>query len=113
MKKSTIVLIAGGAVIAGAVAYGVYKYLQKKDDVIAQENSDKDPDISIAPEVPHTDDIVAEFEKTQQETVDSIRAHHKEAAEQLETTLNEMAVDCAAFEEKTVQANEALDELLK
>lgn len=120
MKGSTILLIASGAVVAGVIAYGVYKYFQEEVSVVIDEPvvPDNSSDLSsasgtysTAPDKAQT--VVSEFEQVQKETVDSIREHHREAAQELENTLNEMAVDCAEFDEKINQANDDLDELLK
>lgn len=120
MKRSTVIWFAGGAIVVGAVVYGIYKYLQKHKGttVDTQYIPNDNRNCTIAPEVVHDDiswgeDIVIDFKQTQQDTVASIRKHHQEATHQLENILNEMAQDSAEFEEKINQVNDNLDELLK
>lgn len=113
MRGSTVLWAVGGAIVVGTLIYGLYQYRRNQEETICQEPVD-----SITPDVIYEDtsrsvDIISEFEQTQQNTLDSIREHHREAAQQLEITLSEMVEDTAIFEETTKQINDDLDALLK
>lgn len=110
MKGSTVIWVAGSAIVVGTVIYGIYKYLQEHKDTTA--NAQDTPKV-VRNDTSWGEDIVTDFETAQQDTVASIRKRHQEAAHQLEDTLNEMARDSAEFEEKINQVNDDLDELLK
>lgn len=119
MKYRTFLWVAGGAIVAGAVVYGIYKYLQDQETTVAAQDTPKDDrERSDIPEIVHDDTslggtIITDFNQAQQDAVASIKKHHQEAAQQLGETLEEMAKDSAEFEEKINQVNNDLDDLLK
>lgn len=89
MKSSTF-LVIGGFVIAGAVAYGVYRYMEsaKKTTVeISRENDITKTEHQT--EKAATDPLVADDLGTIKEaTISSVKAMHKEAAQAIEESLN-------------------------
>ena len=120
MRKSAVLWIVGGVIVAGAVVYGIYRYFQDQEDSIGDSwNTPKTKQGgSVTPEIAYDDtswhkEAVSHFEQTQLDTVTSIRKHHKAAAQQLESTLNEMAEDTSEFKEKITKINDDLDALLQ
>lgn len=120
MKGNTVILIAGGAIVFGAMVYGLYNCFQKHKGITvdAQYAPNDNRDRTFTSEVacddtPLGENIVINFEQTQQDTVASIRKHHQEAVHQLEDTLNDIMRDSDEFKEKINQVNDDLGELMK
>ena len=117
MKGSSVFGIAGGVIIAGIAAYGIYKYFQyKKNDIVGQKDA-PDSDRIIIPDIVsddlHRETIVTDFQQTQQDATVSIKERHQAAAQQLKETLGEMEKDSVEFEEKIDHINDDLDKLLE
>lgn len=119
MKGSTVLWIAGGVIIAGIAAYGIYKYLQHQEDRTAEsaDASTVAPDRIIIPDVVSDNlqqgRIVTEFKQAQQDAATSVKERHQAATQQLGETLSEMSEDSAEFEEKISQIHDDLDKLLE
>lgn len=118
MKGSSVFWIAGGVIIAGITAYGIYKYFQHQKNDIVEPKDTPDSDHIIIPDIVSDDDlqqetIVTDFQQTQQNTTVSIKERHQVAAQQLKETLGEMEKDSVEFEEKIDQINDDLDKLLE
>lgn len=112
--------IIGGTIAVGAVAYGLYRCLRKKENTVGEIQNDlkAKQDTAMTPEILSNDalqrkDVAADFEQAQLSSAITMKERHKEAAQQLESTLSEMAQDTSEFEEKITQVNDDLDELLK
>lgn len=131
MKGTTILLVAGGAVM-GVVAYNVFKSLQEQDaagkadtivekevnDTDAPKNCAEESDVGSTQEQPDLGPLSVEaavesFNQTAESASDSVGARHKEAAQMLNDIFSQMAADSIEFEEKNKQARAALEDLLK
>lgn len=110
MKVSTFLLVSGGAIIVGTAAYSICKYYQNKND-------DVNTPLSISNINQFNTDaeqtVMSELKKTHHRTVDSIKARHDEAAQQIKDTLNEMVIDNLEFDKSINQINDDLDDLIK
>lgn len=113
MKKSTIIII-GGAIVVGAAAYGVYKYLQtqKEHDM----SLDATPASADTPDEKEPD--ISEFAKSKDENVSTIGERHTEAAhimrESLETIFDEEHQAAAEEIDDTLESIDSkLDDLFK
>lgn len=131
MKGTTILLVAGGAVM-GVVAYNVFKSLQEQDaagkadtlvekkanDNDAYKNSAEKSDVGSTQEQPDLEPLSVEvavesFNQTAESASDSVGTRHKEAAQMLNDIFSQMAADSIEFEGKSKQACAALEDLLK
>ena len=120
MKGKTVILIAGSALVVGAIVYGLYNCFQKHKRITVDTqyapNDNRDHTFTsetACDDTPLVENIVINFEQTQQDTMASIRKHHQEAVHQLEDTLNDIMRDSDEFEEKINQVNDDLGELIK
>lgn len=111
--------IAGGIIIAGVAAYGIYKFLQYQENENAgpMDTSTDNPGRIIIPDVVSEDlqhgATVTNPEQVQQDAATSIKERHQAAARHLRETLGEMGEDSAEFEERITQINDDLDKLLE
>lgn len=131
MKGTTILLVAGGAVM-GVVAYNVLKSLQEQDavgkaDAIVEkdskrhrcaQNSAEGSDVGSTQEQPDLGSLsmeaaVESFNQTAESASDSVGARHKEAAQMLNDIFSQMATDSIESGEKSKQVRAALEKLLK
>ena len=131
MKGTTILLVAGGAVM-GVVAYNVYKTLQEQDaagkadtlvekkvnDTDASKNLAEESDVSSTQAPSDSGPLSVEaavesFNQTAESASDSVGARHKEAAQMLNDIFSQMAAASIEYEEKNKQARAALEDLLK
>lgn len=117
MKGNTVILVAGGAMVVGAMVYARYKCLQKHKSTTQhtpKDNHNRTFTSEVACDgTPLGENIVIHFEQTQRDIAASIRKHHQEAVHQLKDTLHDIEQDSADFKEKINQVNNDLDELLK
>lgn len=131
MKGTTILLVAGGAVM-GVVAYNVLKSLQEQDaggkadaivektanDTDAPKNSAEGSDVGNTQEPPDLGSLsmeaaVESFSQTAESASDSVGVRHKEAAQMLNDIFSQMATDSIESGEKNEQVRAALEKLLK
>lgn len=113
MKKTAFIII-GGAVVAGVVAYGVYKFVQQR-----REGS-QPGDINLTPNAaagaaPETDPVIS---NNGDENLSEIRERHSEASqiirESLETIFDEEQQEVKTEIEDTLDSIDTkLDDLLK
>lgn len=89
MKGSTF-LVAGGLVVVGAVAYGVYRYIvsPKKATATSPRESDITETERQVENTTTTSPVVADLDKTKEEAIASMKATRKEAEQAIETSLN-------------------------
>lgn len=89
MKGSTF-LVVGGLVVVGAVAYGVYRYMnsQKKTAVRPPRESDIKATERQTENTTTTSPIVTDLNSTKEEVISSMKATRKEAAQAIEKSLN-------------------------
>ncbi len=122
MTGKTALLIASGVIVAGAVGYGVYKYLQNKEDpTMESDSTSNNEDFEWFPKKEDPIyEVQAEFEQatvtsesTQQNAATIIRENHQEAAQEMRRILDDIQEDSAQFDETHKLLDEKLEELLK
>lgn len=122
MKFRTALFIVGGAILVGAVGYGIYKYLLANGYRPAE--IDRSPDDEGFEGAPKQEDPISEAqtefehatvisESTQQNAATVIRNTHQDAAEEMRKIFDDMQEDSAQFEETHKRLDEELNELLK
>lgn len=122
MKFRIALFIIGGAIVAGAVGYGIYKYLQangyrpveidhSSDDEGFEGAPKKEAPISKAQTKFEYATVISE--STQQNAATVIRNTHQDAAEEIRKIFGDMQEDSSQFEETHKRLDEELNELLK
>lgn len=120
MKVNVLLLRTAGALFAGAVTYGIYKYCQNQnpDSTAGNTAQEKQKNDAVASDVEkvHSDTeeiILSEFEKRQSEALNSIKERHSATAQYMRETLEKIGNDNEDFDKTIDQVNDDLDDLLK
>lgn len=97
MKGDKLLIIAGGLVAAGVIAYEIYKHLHDVDDGYNSDKSIAEDDSctsqNAAPASEAHAGTVADIYEAKEAAVDSIIERHSEAAKAMEESLNTIFKD--------------------
>ncbi|MDE1548132.1 hypothetical protein [Jeotgalibaca caeni] len=114
MKNRTF-LILGSLMVAGAVAYGVYKHLQKRNKVLDVTNSTPETIYSNTA-TPDASATAPEFRFEKEAVVASVQERHNEAVDTIEESLNTIfnGDDVVSENDEILEKiGDGLDDLLK
>lgn len=88
--KSSAILFVGGLVVAGAVAYGVYRYINSQKNTVVKppHESDINSTEQRTENTTTSSPVVADLNSTKEEAVSSFKVTRKEAEKAIEESLN-------------------------
>ena len=117
--KGNKFLIIGGLVVAGIIAYEIYKHYCSETNKQSLSPSEDEDDLSTElRSVPPTDSPVSDFCQKKETAIASVKGRHSEAGETIKESLNTIFEENNAYIEtenskKLDDVSAELDELLQ